>query len=141
MLVTGAALAVLALGAMTPPAAAGAAGPKPGVFAGSVGVGVPAGGRAVVRAIDRASGQVAAAKKAGRSGRFSLTLPQGAYAVASSVVSPTGHRVTQPLVGLTLKPGQRRLKASLKRAKKRPKKRRGRAAFVQERGDVTPGRV
>src|SRR4051795_7473119 len=131
---------VVVLGVLGTPGTAAAAGPRPGVFAGSVGVGVPAGGRAVVRVIDRARGTIVAARKVGRSGRFSLTLPPGAYAVASNVVSRTGRRVTQPLVGLTLKPGQKRKKASLKKAK-RKKKRRARAAFVQELGQVTPGKV
>jgi len=138
------AFGVLGLGA---PAGAGAATPKPGVFSGSLGVAVPRGGSAVVRAIERGSGRVAAAKETGRGGAFSLTLPPGAYAVASTIVSRSGRRTTQPLVGLSLKPGQRRTKASLKKAKrarkkgKRKHRRRARAAYVQELGQVTPGRV
>jgi hypothetical protein len=138
----GLALGVLGLAA---PAGAGAAAPKPGVFAGSLGVTVPRGGSAVVRAIEHGTGRLVAGAKAGRGGRFSLTLPPGAYAVASTIVSRTGRRTTQPLVGLTLKSGQRRTKVSLKKAKrpkkKRKHKRRARAAFVQELGQVTPGRL
>ena len=133
----------LALSLLGTPAGAGAATPKPGVFAGSLGVAVPRGGTAVVRAIEHGSGRLVEGAKAGRGGRFSLTLPPGAYAVASTIVSRTGRRTTQPLVGLTLKAGQRRTKASLKKAKrpKKKRKRRARAAFVQELGQVTPGRL
>ena len=89
------ATAALAL-ALVPAPTAGAAGPRPGVFAGSLGVKIPAGGHAAVRAIDRSNGVIADAQTTGRNGRFSFTLPPGAYAVAGSVVSRTGRRTVQP---------------------------------------------
>src|SRR5215218_4270294 len=130
------ALALVLVPALAVPA--GAAEPRPGLFAGTLGVPVKAKSRAVVRAIDRQSGTLVGSDDVGRSGKFSLKLPAGNYAVASSVIPLKGAVVKQPMVPLTLKPGQRRTKATIKRTKKRKHKRgpRGRAAFVQERGQV-----
>lgn len=125
---------VLALAA---PAAADAA--KPGVFAGSLGVKVPRGAEAEVRAVDRANGTVVAARAIGRTGRFSLTLPAGSYSVIATMVPRRGTPV-QVVSGVTLKAGQKRTKANLKKGR-RKKKKRARAAYVQERGQVTPGNI
>jgi hypothetical protein len=132
----------LVLAPLLLPAAARAADadPRPGVFAGSLGVAVPAGGRGLVRAVDRVSGSVVAAQRVGGNGTFRFTLPPGAYAVAATLVPKKGRPTARPMVGLTLKPGQRRTKASLKKSK-RKKKPRARAAYVQERGGITPGQV
>lgn len=122
-----------------PPAAHAA---KPGVFAGSLGVKVPRGADAEVRAIDRADGTVVAVREVGRSGRFTLKLPAGSYSVIASVVPRRGKPVSV-VSGVTLKAGQRRTKADLKksRKKRKPKRRNARAAYVQERGQVTPGKI
>ena len=78
----------------------------------------------------------------GRTGRFSLTLPAGSYSVIATVVPRRG-KVTQVVSAVTLKAGQRRAKANLKkgRRKKKPKRTTARAAYVQERGQVTPGNI
>lgn len=133
-------LLTLAVLATAPVADAGAA--KPGVFAGSLGVTVPRGADAEVRAINRANGTVAAVREVGRTGRFSLTLPAGSYSVVATVVPRRG-KVTQVVSAVTLKAGQRRAKANLKkgRRKNKPKRTKARAAYVQERGQVTPGKI
>ena len=138
----GALVAALAIGAP----AAGAA--TAGTFAGSLGVTIPKGAQAEVRAISRADGRVAATRTVGRNGRFSLRLPAGSYVVSGLVVPAKGGsaKLVRTRIGVSLKAGQRRTKASLK-AKKRRRPRakrsdaRGRASFVQERGQVTPGSV
>lgn len=131
-------IVLAALGGAAGPAAGA---PKPGTLAGSLGVKVPRGGEAEVRAVDRATGVVAASGVVGRSGAFRLRMPAGAYTVIATVLSPKkGAKPVTVVSAVTLKPGQKRTKANLKRKrKKRPK--RARAAFVQERGQVTPGRI
>lgn len=135
-------LLVLAAAAAVAAPSAGAAEPRPGTFAGSLGVKVPAGAAASVRAIDRSTGAILKAVDVGRTGRFSLSLPPGAYAIAGTIVPRKGRVVSQSLVGLTLRAGQRRTKASLKNAKRVKKRRqapRARAAFAQEGGKLSPG--
>jgi hypothetical protein len=127
-------LAVAALPATTAHAAA-----KPGTFAGSLGVKVPKGAQADVRAIDRATGVIAAVRTVGRAGRFSLSLAPGAYLVVGTVVTAQ-RKVVQKRIAVSLKAGQKRKHASLT-ARKRKRRPRARAAFVQERGNVTPGRI
>lgn len=123
-------------GLCTAPAAA--LGAANGSFAGTLGVAVPKGADASVRAISSATGAVAGSADVGRTGRFSLSLPGGRYLVVGSVVTPSG-RVTTKRVGLTLRPGQRRRGAKL--TARRKKRRKARAAYVQELGQVTPGRI
>jgi hypothetical protein len=60
---------------------------KPGTFAGSLGVKVPKGANAEVRAVDRATGLVAAARPVGRKGSFKLSLPPATYLVVGTVVT------------------------------------------------------
>lgn len=135
---------VVALGAalLVPGPAAAATPPRPGTFAGTLGVSVPKGGAGAVRAIDRATRTVRATKHVGRSGRFSLTLPPGGYLVVGTVARPDG-RLVQKRVAVSLKAGQKRKGAKLtaRRTRKRKAGRHATAAFVQERGNVTPGRV
>ena len=109
---------------------------KPGVFGGSLGVAVPKGAQADIRAVDRATGSVVATRSVGRDGRFALSLAPGTYLIVGTVVS-AGHKVVETRIGVSLKSGQKRKRASLKARKRR----RARAAFVQERGNVTPGRI
>lgn len=120
------------------PGAAHAA--KPGVFAGSLGVTVPRGAQAEVRAVSRVTGTVVAVREIGRSGRFSLTLPAGSYSVIATVVPRRG-TPTQVVSGVTLKAGQKRAKANLKKGRRKKKRPKSRAAYVQERGQVTPGNI
>jgi hypothetical protein len=133
-----AALAILAaLVASTASASA-----KPGVFAGSLGAKVPKGAQADIRAVNRATGAVAVSEPVRRTGRFSLSLRPGTYLVVGSVVK-TGRKLVQKRIGVSLKSGQKRKGTSLKARKRKRKRRRSRprAAFVQERGNVTPGRI
>lgn len=139
-------VAAVALALATTAATATAATPKPGAFSGALGVTVPKGATADVRAIDRATGAVAATATVSRKGTFSLTLPAGAYTVIGTVV-PKGGKATRIVTAVSLKAGQKRTKADLKRAKrskakaKSKAKQKAKAAYVQERGQVTPGRV
>jgi hypothetical protein len=126
------------------PAAAQAAA-KPGVFAGTLGVKVPKGGHATVRAIDAASGTVVAARDVGRTGAFSLSLPPGPYIVRGVVLPRRGPVITKA-IPVSLKAGQRRTHTKLtarKRPRPRPKKpgTRAQARFVTERGNVRLGSV
>lgn len=131
-------LVLLALPATAQAAAA------PGVFAGTLGVKVPKGGHATVRAVEAAGGTVVAARDVGRSGAFSLRLPAGAY-VVRGVVLPRRGRVVTKAIAVSLKPGQRRrhvkLTARKKRVVPRTPARRAQAAFVTERGNVRLGTV
>ena len=129
------------LGLLAVPAAgAGIAEAKPGTFAGSLGLRVPKGADASVRAISRANRTVTETREVGRRGRFSLRLKPGTYLVVGTVVpKPGGGRVALQRVGVSLKSGQVRKRTSLKKRKR--KRRRARPAYVQERGQVTPGRV
>jgi hypothetical protein len=66
----------------------------------------------------------------------------GTYLVVGTVVTKRG-TVVQKRIAVSLKSGQKRKRTSLT-ARKRKRKRnpgRARAAFVQERGNVTPGRI
>jgi hypothetical protein len=119
--------------------AAADASAKPGTFAGSLGIKVPKGAHADIRAVNRATGTVAAARPVRRTGSFSLSLAPGQYLVVGTVVTKQG-KVVQKRIGVSLKSGQKRKRSSLKAKRKR---RRGgpRAAFVQERGNLTPGRL
>lgn len=134
------AILILGLGATAGPAAAA---PKPGVFAGSLGVPVPAGATAEIRAVNRATGRLVAARTVNRTGRFTLTLPPGGYFVVGTVVPRRGAARPATIgIGVSLKAGQRRLRTNL-RAKKRARavRRPARESFRQERGQVTPGSV
>src|SRR4051812_9216227 len=130
--------AVVTVAALAATTAAASASAKPGTFAGSIGIPVPKGAQADVRAVDRATGAVGAARSVGRNGRFSLSLPPGTYLVVGTVVN-RGGKVVQKRIGVSLKSGQKRKSASLK-ARKRTRGR-AHAAFVQELGQVTPGRI
>ena len=91
---------------------------EPGVFAGTLGVTVPKGGHATVRAVEVAGGTVVGAKDVGRSGAFSLRLPAGAYVVRGVVVPRRGAVVTKA-IAVSLKPGQRRRHTKLTARKRR----------------------
>lgn len=129
-------LAVLAL-LCAPAAVAGAATPN-GTFAGTLGLRIPKGGHATVRAVNVATGVVAAAKDVGRTGAFSLTLPPGPY-VVRGVVVPRRGRVVAQAIAVSLKPGQRRRRAKLNARRHKTAKKHARAAYVTERGDLRLG--
>jgi hypothetical protein len=111
---------------------------KPGRLAGSLGIKVPKGAEADVRAVNRATGTVAAARPVGRTGRFKLTLAPATYLVVGTVVTPRG-KVVQKRIGVSLRSGQKRKHTSL--AARKRKRKRATSAFVQERGNVKPGRI
>jgi hypothetical protein len=113
---------------------------KPGTFAGSLGIKVPKGAEADVRAVDRATGTVAVARPVGRTGRFTLSLAPATYLVVGSVVTRQG-KLVQKRIGVSLKSGQKRKRTSLAAPKRKRKRGRAKPAYVQERGNVTPGRV
>lgn len=113
---------------------------KPGRLAGSLGIKVPKGAEADVRAVNRATGVVAAGRAVGRSGRYALSLPPATYLVVGTVVTRKG-KVVQKRIGVSLKSGQKRKRTSLNAPKRKRKRGRARPAFVQERGQVTPGRI
>jgi hypothetical protein len=114
--------------------------PKPGVFSGSLGVKVPKGGHARVRAIEAAGGVVVAAKDVSRSGVFSLRLPPGPYVVRGVVLPKRGAVITKS-IAVSLKPGQRRRNAKLTARKKTTRRPSARAAYVTERGNVRLGKT
>ena len=118
--------------------AAADASAKPGTFAGSLGIKVPRGAEAGIRAVNRATGTVAAARPVGRSGSFSLSLAPGQYLVVGSVVTKQG-KFVQKRIGVSLKSGQKRKRSSLKARKRKRRRARPRAAFVEELGHVPPG--
>ena len=129
-------MAVLAVMAVT----AADASAKPGKLAGSLGIKVPKRADANVRAINAAKGVVAATRPVGRTGRFRLTLAPGTYLVVGTVMTRSG-KVVQKRIGVSLKSGQKRKHTSLTARKRKRKRGRASAAFVQERGNVTPGRI
>jgi hypothetical protein len=132
------ALVVLVLGLLS--TGVEAASPRPGVFAGSLGIKVPKGAHATVRAVDAASGVVVAAKDVRRAGTFSLRLPAGPYVVRGVVVPRRGRAIAKA-IAVSLRPGQRRRAVKLTARKRRAVRRRARAAFVTERGNVRLGTV
>lgn len=125
-------------------AAAGAATPKAGSLTGTLGVKVPKGAHAELRAVSLADGTVTATRSLPRSGAFKLGLPAGPYLLLGAIVPrPGGGAPTLVRTAVSLKPGQRRTKLNLKKPRKarRTKPRRARGAFVQELGQVSPTRV
>ncbi len=137
-------LVALVVALAAAPAPAIAATPKPGTFSGTLGTSVPKGAQARVRAISRAAGTVTAVQTVGRKGTFRLSLPAGTYLVVGTIAPKRG-KIVETRVGVSLKAGQRRTKATLNRRKNRRRKKArrssARSAYVQERGQVTPGRV
>jgi hypothetical protein len=115
---------------------------KPGTFAGSLGAKVPKGAEAAVRAVDRSTSAVAGVREVGRNGKFSLALPPGTYLVVGTVIPARGKPV-EKRSAVSLKPGQKRKNSSLtaRKRKRKAKRNGGRAAFVQEHGEVTPGQL
>ncbi|HWM08579.1 MAG TPA: hypothetical protein VNO82_04520, partial [Solirubrobacteraceae bacterium] len=98
---------LLALATMASTASA-----KPGTFAGSLGIKVPKGAEADVRAVNRATGTVAAARPVGRTGRFTLSLAPATYLVVGTVVTKRG-KLVQKRIGVSLKSGQKRKRTKL----------------------------
>lgn len=111
--------------------------PKPGVFAGTLGVQVPAGARAQVRAIDGTSGLVVAAARTNRAGAFRLRMPPGQYYVAGSVMLPRG-AARRVGVAVSLTAGQRRAGARL--TARRGKAARATRRPMGQRAAALPGR-
>jgi hypothetical protein len=136
-----AALVLLAVFAAAPNAGAA---PKSGKFSGTLGFKAPKRAKVEVRAINREDGSVAGVKTASRTGAFSMSLPAGAYLIVGTAIPTRGKAsaIKQARVSVSLKAGQKRTKAKLTARKKKKSKRKvARAAYVQELGQVTPGRV
>jgi hypothetical protein len=122
------------------PVAGAAAATKNGSFAGTLGIKVPAGAHATIRATDVTSGAIVAAKDLGRTGSFTLSLPPGPY-VVRGVVIPRRGRVVSKAIAVSLKAGQRRRRAKLTAPRRRPAKPRAGVRFVTERGNLRLGTV
>ena len=129
----------LALAATAAPLPVAHAAAKRGTFAGSLGVKVPKGAQADLRAINRKTGAIAATRSVGRTGRFSVSLTPGAYLMVGTVVTAQ-RKVVQKRIAVSLKPGQKRRNTKLT-AKKRKRRPKARAAYIAERGQVTPGHI
>ena len=124
-------------------AAAGAETAGASTFAGELGIPIPKGAQAEVRAISRADGRVTNTGTLGKTGRFTLTLPAGQYLVVGSVIPKRGKgkKVTEARVAVSLVAGQKRTKASLKARRRKASKKPARASYSQEGGQVTAGNV
>ena len=120
--------------------AAADASAKPGTFAGSIGIKVPKGAEAGIRAVNRATGTVAAARPVGRSGRFSLSLAPGQYLVVGTVMTERG-RCSRSGSGSASSRARSASAARSRPASASAGAASPRAAFVQELGNVTPGRL
>lgn len=159
------ALALLLAAAASAASASAAQAPKAGTYAGSIGQPLPRGAVAGVRAVNLVSGVVESVGTVSRSGAFSLAVPAGPYAVVGTVVPRRG-AVAEFSAGVRLKGGQRVKQATLKkrprtparkgkskpthkgkptpkgkRGKSKSTKSKGRAAYVSEQGQATPGVV
>lgn len=130
---------VLVLAAAGLPTAAASGAAKPGTFAGSLGMKVPAGAEADVRAINRTTGVVARVDDVASNGRFTLSMPKGVYLVVGTVVTPAG-KLIQKDIGVSLRAGQKR-RGSRLTAPPRKRRPQASAAYVQEKGQITPGRI
>jgi hypothetical protein len=129
-------LAGMASLALAPAAGASA---KRGTFSGTLGVTVGKGSVGAVRAVSLADLTVVAGKDVSRSGAFSLSLPAGSYLVVGTVTGTRAKPVRKQL-GLSLKAGQKRLKAKLT-AKPKPRSKKGKASYWTQSGGSAPGRT
>lgn len=95
-------------------------------------------GRVIVRSL--ADGSTAAAQPISKTGAFKVTVPAGAYALTTVVVPPVGRGATvrSATIPVSLKAGQRRTKVAMKTKQIKPAVSATRA-YVQEKGQVTPG--
>lgn len=103
------------------------------------------GAQGEVRLVDARDRTITLARSVRGTGRFALSAPAGGYLLVGAAVPRRGRTLTQTTLAVSLKPGQRRKKLTLRRTQKRKKARArrsgARAAFVQELGQVTPGRI
>jgi len=130
-------LACTAAGSLVLPSAAPAA--RQGQVSGTLPL--ARGAQGEVRLIDARDRTVALARTVRGSGRFTLKAPAGGYLLVGAAVPRRGRSLTQAAIPVSLKPGQRRRKLTLRRRKPRAKRRRARAAWTQELGQVSPGRI
>jgi TolB-like protein len=129
-------LATLAAAAVAAPAGAA----TPGTIAGTVPGSLPAKARGETDLLvySLADRHVAAARTLTRSGRFSLRLPAGAYAIRTTIVDRRASRPSTALTAASLRAGQRRRALKLK-VRRRPARRSARAAYEQESGKTSQG--
>ncbi len=132
------ALVLAALALAAPPAQ----GARLATLAGTVPGSLPtrAQGETDIVVLSLSDGRVAAARTLTRSGRFSLRLPAGGYAVRTSIIDRRARTPSTAALAVSLRAGQRRTKVALK-VRRRPVRRStsGRAAFVQESGKTSQG--
>lgn len=123
----------------------GAALAKDGSVAGSLAAKPPKQAEASVLATSLADGALLSAGTISKSGAFKVQLPPGAYAISTVVIpAPGGGAASTGRFPVTLKSGQKRTKIKVKTKKVRRKQGSASAAvasraYVQERGQVTPG--
>lgn len=127
-------LAALLLGA---PAAEGA---KLATLSGSVPGSLPtvARGETDLLVFSLADQRLIAARTLPRTGKFSLRLPAGGYAVRTSIIDRRASAPSTGLLAVSLRAGQRRTKVALK-VRRRPLRRKASAAYVQESGKTGAG--
>lgn len=99
------------------------------------------GAQGEVRLVDARDRTIALARTVRGSGRFTLNAPAGGYLLVGAAVQRRGRSLTQATLPVSLKSGQRRRKLTLRRRKASAKRRTARAAWVQELGQVSPGRI
>jgi TolB-like protein len=89
-----------------------------------------------------ANGRVVAARTLNpKTGRFSLRLPAGAYALRTAIVDRRATRPSRGVIPVSLRAGQRRRpqKLTVRRAPARKRSTTATAAYVQESGKTTQG--
>lgn len=133
-------LALTAVLLAVPVAVPAAEGASLATFAGSVPGSLPtrANGEAELLVFSLADQRLVTARTLPRSGRFSLRLPAGGYAVRTSIVDRRASTPSTGLLAVSLRPGQRRAKVALK-VRRRPLRRKAKAAYVQESGKSGAG--
>lgn len=103
---------------------------------------LPKGAEASVVATSLVDGSLVSATPVSAKGAFKVSLPAGAYVLATTVVpKPGGGAVATNRLPVSLKKGQKRTKIKVTTKKVKPKKgtAKGTRAYAQERGQVTPG--
>lgn len=136
------AAAVIAVAAFLPSSASAAA--ATGSVSGTVSAKPGKNGQGRIVATNLADGSVAAAQPISKTGAFKVALPAGAYGFEVIVVPAVGAgRVSTASFPVSLKAGQHRRKVVVKTKKPRSpkggKSALGSRAYVQEKGQVTPG--
>lgn len=113
-----------------------------GTVSGKVTIKVPKQAQASVVATSLADGLLLAPATIGKNGAFKVSLPAGSYALSTLIVPPPGGgAVSADRFPVSLRSGQKRTKINVKPKKRKVKGKKAIAsrAYVQEKGQVTPG--